>query len=483
MVSKLSAGRPTRQAGLGRVVSLSNVIPQQMSYRQRSLLDLVRQIRDYNADAGKEVSNILRLANSGWTLEVVGRDGVTADEAGLQIVLDLARQVAREYGGGLDVLIDMIHLTAATQGAAAMEVELTEGLDFYDMVPVNPWLVDFDRDSLGHWVTGIREMGQFNPLNPLQFLYVPVDPEPDGPQGRSPFGAVLDIVFFQMEVLRDLKAAAHFAGYPRVSISVAMAPVLELIRTTRPDLMEPHRADDLRQFMDQYLGDITDMVDDLEADDALVAWDAVTADYIVPSGKTIDIRDLIDTIDKQIVSGLKSLPIMLGRNEGATTTHGTVQWQVYAQSLAAYQRISKRLIEWGFGLALRVMGRQNIVRLTYEPIRTSDREADARAEFLETQNAILQEQSGYIDHDEAAQRLTGHDAQGSAAAVGVSTETVDRLLWPGVGRGQRAVEDVTELPWWQQVLYAEAEQAAGLAYRDQIRAAWQRMRRNEAGAT
>jgi len=485
---RLQAGRPTRNAGLDTTSGISSLVPARMG-RYRNLMELVRQIRDYNADASKAISNVLRLANSGWEIQVTKLDGETPDPEGQALVDALVEEgVAREYGGGLNVLINMLLLTAATQGALAMEIEIGEPIEVYDFVVVNPWSIDFRRDEMGHWVPGIQHLGQFNPLSPLQFRYIPLDPEPGEPRGRSPFWAALDVVFFQMEVLRDLKAAAHFAGYPRVDISVAFEAVLKVVQDTRPDLLQPDKADDLRSFLDGYLSDISGMVDDLEPDDAFIHYDSVESTYTVPSGKTIDIRELVETIDAQIVSGLKQLPVLLGRNDAATTTHATVQWQVFVQELKAFQRVVSRMLEWALGMALRVWGRQGLVQVTFEELRTSDRVQDATAESIETRTKLTQVAAGFITADEAAQELVGHDA---VAAMGYWIESGDLIdgVSPSepedgqenavelrVGRShRREVEDISRLPWWQQALYQEAETTCWNTYRAQLRAAWRRM--------
>lgn len=504
MANGLIPGRPTRDAGLERGSGLSSLVPARMG-RYRNLMDLVRQIRDYNADASKAISNVLRLANSGWEIAAFGADGETPDDEGRQMLEALAGDgIAHEFGGGLDVLINQLLLTAATQGAVALEIELTEGLDLYDLVAVNPWLIDFQKDGEGHWRAGIRDLGNFEVLPEVQFRYIPVDPEPGDPRGRSPFWAALDVVFFQMEVLRDLKAAAHFAGYPRIDVSVALESVVKVVESIRPDLLQPDKAEELRRWMDAYLGDIADMVDDLEPDDAFIHYDAVTSNYIVPSGRTIDIRDLIATIDAQVISGLKQLPVLLGRNEGATTTHATVQWQVFVQELRSYQRIVQRMLEWAFGTALRIWGRQGVARVEFEEIRATDRLQDAQAEESETRTKMMQVQAGWIDQDEAAQDVVGHDAVnptppqpppqgggesedapqggGESGETPTGGESAELQNDENVARWSRAfsseahrVEDVSLLPYWQQVRHQAAEEAVWGAYREQVRAAWARM--------
>jgi hypothetical protein len=302
-----------------------------------------------------------------------------------------------------------------------------------------------------------------------------------------------------MEVLRDLKAAVHFAGYPRIDISVAWDAVLQNVRDTRPDLLEPGRADDLRSWLDSYLGDITDYLDTLNPDDAFVHFDSVSSQFITPGRSAVDVSQLTAAIDAQIVSGLKQLPILLGRNEGATTTHASVQWQVFAQELKSYQRKSAQLIAWALSFALRVAGRLGRVELEYEPIKTSDRLADAQAAEIETRTLIYQREAGWITNDEAAQAAVGHDSVAEPPASSGNPDNPDNVdtvnanatsVAPALGRpshlhGEHGEhdhrvtvatrQDLELLPPWQQARYQRLETLGWQAYQDQIRRAWDTM--------
>ena len=97
----------------------------------RNALQLLRDIRDYNPDAALAIWNVLRLANPGFELRVLqlekGPDGESAlhDEA-REVLDELLGRAMSEYGGGLDVLIDLFNLTLMTQGATAGELDLSD---------------------------------------------------------------------------------------------------------------------------------------------------------------------------------------------------------------------------------------------------------------------------------------------------------------------------------------------------------------------
>jgi hypothetical protein len=409
-------GRPTYEAGLKPLEGGWSLVGR--SYGEyRNVLETLKRIRDYNPDAALAVWNVLRLANPGHEVEVyfhkLGKDGQpVADEQGKAIIEELAARVGQEYGGGLDTLIDVFNLTLMTQGAFAAEVELSDDMrEVVDYCAVDPRFIDFVRDEETHkMVPVILAAGEPKRINPNQFRYIPLDPDVDAPHGRSPLWSALEVVFFQQEVLRDLKAVVHNQGYPRIDVSVLEEIVVE---NTPEHLKAPGREEEFRAWIDGFLMDLQETYNSLQPDDTFIHWDWVKVGYVGPGAAgSLDAQRVLQAIDTQIVAALKQLPVLLGRNEGATTTHATVQWQIYVAGIEALQRRTKRMVEWLHNTALQVYGRPSYARVNFHPIRKVDREAEARAAKMETDTLIAQVQAGWISNDEAAQKAVGHSAVG-----------------------------------------------------------------------
>jgi hypothetical protein len=424
------ASRPTREAApwVGWYTTSGFTANQ----RSRSLFEMIRRMRDYNPDVSKAVENFVTLSNPGYTLNVyfAGRtdaDGApVADPEGQRIVQNFAARMFGEYSGawddiagtknsnypGLDSYIAMCHLMVGTVGAFAAEVELSDGLDnVNDVFPVDPTIIDFEEIG-GRIMAGIRT-GGFTPLDPMRFRYIGKDPDVNAPWGRSPLLAVLDVVFFQQEFMRELKAIAHQVNAPRLLVKVIEEKAINALKNTRPDLMAAGREAERQEFLDAILGDIRDVIENLEVDDAFIVYDSVEAEYIHPTGTAIPVKDIMSVIDREVVSATKQLPILLGRNEGATTTHATVQWQVYIEQLKSFQRISSAFVSWVLNLLLRVNGRQSYVHFEYKKHKTSDETADATALATKVNAFGMMVDRGWISDDEAAIALTGHKANGT----------------------------------------------------------------------
>lgn len=395
--------------------------------QQRDFVALLRNVRDFNPDVSKAVDNILTLCNPGYKIKVykysqLDKDDRVIDKQGQRIVDEFTNRCFSEYSGawdfsignsserpGLNALINMIHLVTFTQGAFAAEVKLTPELDdIVDVYPVDPLLIDFQRDENFVWKPGLLVKGVFQEMNPTLFRYIPKDPDVDKPNGRSPLTSALDTVFFQQQVYRDLQAIAHQTNMPRMDIKIINEVLNQLITTTRTDLVGNPEA--RQQFIDDYIADIQEIVENLKADDAFIHSDAVEVDYASPKGTAIPINDLLAAIDKSIISATKQLPVLLGRNEGATTTHATVQWQVYILQMASYQKISHAVVTWLLNLLLRVNGRNSYVHFEYNKHKTTDDFLTAQAKNMDYYTYKGMWSDGLITQDEFANAMVGHNA-------------------------------------------------------------------------
>lgn len=394
-------------------------------HRDKNVIEVLKLMRDINPDASMAVWNFLRLANQGHEVEVIGSDDEVDEEMQTYINSELAPRMGKLYAGGTDQLINVLNLTGYTEGAEALEVELNESLDeVVDFHPISPSRLDFKPNK----ETGELELvekqtdGTFKVLNENQVFYVPIDPDVDDPYGRSPMLPAIEAIIFQVEVLRDLKAVAHHQGHARFDISVSAEAILKNL----PMHILEQGDEAVDEFVNSYMDNVFVQFEDLEADDDFLHDDSATVQTVGgTNGKSMDSKALVDIINQQVVTSLKQLPILLGRNESTTETHGSIQWEIHVAGVKSIQSVTKRLLEKAYGVALQIKGSQSTVKVTFNDVRTKDRKAEADAEKLEIENEIAKVNQGWIDNDEASNKLVGHDAvtepKQTQAQTGMST--------------------------------------------------------------
>lgn len=385
--------------------------------RNSQVMENLRLIRDLNPDASMAIWNFLRLGNSGHELEALKQNG-KADKRGTEILNELAARVGSFYGGGADQLINVLLLTAYTQGAIALEVELSENVkDVVDFHAVDPSSLEWKNNK----ETGELELvqkqstGDYKVLNQDLVFYIPLDPDIADPYGRSPILPVLQIIFFQIEVLKDLKKVIHHQGYQRFDIKIMETAILD----NMPDEIKHQGPEAVADYVTSYIDDIRSQMETLGPDDDFYHTDSVAVDMAGGAvGSSMDATKVIDIVNQQIVTSLKQLPILLGRNEGSTETHSTVQWQIYVRGIESMQRMIKRVLEKAYNVSLRVYGLPLRSHLSFDALQVTDREKDANAERTETETKIKQVQQGWISNDEAAMKMVGHNAAGEPEPIG-----------------------------------------------------------------
>lgn len=426
--TRLESGRQTHEKWEKQFSWYEGIMINRNDFRNKDVMESLKIIRDLNPDASMAIWNFLRLSNNGHELECLKPTG-SNDKQGLDYINSLAKRVGALYGGGVDQLINVLNLTGFTQGAICLEVELNEGLnDVVDFHAVDPSTVDFRKDKETGEVQLVQKQsdGTYKVLNREQVFYLPFDPDIGDPYGRSPILPLLQIVFFQVEVLKDLKAVAHNQGHARLDISIAEEAIIKNI----PQEIKVKGTQAIAEYANTFVQSIQKQFSQMKADDNFFHPDFIKVDMVGgTAGKSMDATALINIINQQLVSALKQLPILLGRNEGTTETHGTVQWQIYVAGIESIQRGVKRVIERAYNVALQVQGRQSKARLTFNKLRTTDRFQDAQAEQIETNTWIARVQQGWANNDEAANEVVGHDAVAEPQAP-VSTS-------PAIARSRR----------------------------------------------
>lgn len=217
----------------------------------------------------------------------------------------------------------------------------------------------------------------------------------------------------------------HNQGYPRLDVVVLKEQVLAAV----PAMLKVRgREDDLQAYVDGFLDDVAKSYAALEPDDTFIHWDTTDVRYVGPGGGgSVNFDALQKILDTQIIAGLKQLPIMLGRNDGSTTTHATIQWRIQALQIAAMQRVTKRMVEWAHNTFLDLNGFAARAYVTFRTEPVDDALADAQARQLAVVAWQAMVAEGWADADEAAMALLGHKKKGekvaTVAATGASGDT------------------------------------------------------------
>ncbi|GAG74654.1 unnamed protein product, partial [marine sediment metagenome] len=195
---------------------------------------LLKQLHYLCPDASMAIWTVLRLCMSGWNLEVHDLSGKEY-LAGYDYIWNEVISHVNESRGGFDSYLEMMHKTALILGAVSSEVVLADDLrTVKDMVAIDPSTINFKKKLLPDGQTLFVPFQQLstgeNIIDKAGFYYVPIDVDIGDPSGISPIVSMLQIIFFQMQMMNDLQRVVHTQGYPKIDIKI----LEEIIRQNAP---------------------------------------------------------------------------------------------------------------------------------------------------------------------------------------------------------------------------------------------------------
>jgi hypothetical protein len=384
------------------------------SYTAEELLELLISV---HPDVSHALYTYLRMGDTGLTFTAKKANG-NDDKSG-QRTLDEIKAMLNtsmaspgyQHGRSLDKLDTVQRMMVMVRGACAGEVVLNDRCnEVVDIVPVDPSLIWFKRDPdtnrLVPWQyvknprmrQGETWFGQYKRIDTPTFIYEELDPMVDDPYGRTPYLPVLQVVFFHLQVLQDLKAVVHNQGYPRMDVSM----MEEVMLKNMPPAMktDPNKQ---RQWLSERMEEMQKHFNSLNPDDAMFHYDSVKVEYLKGvSGPMIDIKKLIDIIDTQMATSLKTLLTILSRHQGSTETYSSVDTQLYIKMVESGRSVTKRFWKRAISLSARIRGVQTNVEADYLPIdlrSENEVEKDKKAKIA---NLVTAESNFYITPQEAA---------------------------------------------------------------------------------
>ncbi len=388
------------------------------SYTAEELLELLISV---HPDVSYALYTYLRMGDTALTFTAKKANG-NEDKSGQRVLDELKVMLntplpspGYQHGRSLDKLDTIQRMMVMVRGACAGEVVLNDRCnDVVDIVPVDPALIWFRREPDTNRLTpwqyvknprmrqGENWFGQYKQIDTPTFIYEEFDPMVDDPYGRTPMLPVLQVVFFHLQVLQDLKAVVHNQGYPRLDISMMEEIMLKNVPNqykNNPTAQQTW----LKERMDEMLKHFNS----LNPDDALVHWDSVKVEYLKSgnSGPMIDIKKLIDIIDTQIATSLKTLLTILSRHQGSTETYSSVDTQIYIKNVESARSITKRFWQRAFSLSARVRGTQTKVEADYAPIDLRSENEVEKDRKAKISNYVTAESNFYITGEEAAQEV------------------------------------------------------------------------------
>lgn len=378
-----------------------------------SVDDLLVVLASVSPDVSRAVWDFQRMCNPGWTIEV-RKPGAREEDpvyTEAQALVDEFLERLRSRHIVEDVIWNRLFMGAYIRGAFAAELVLDKDARTpLDIAVPDPVTIRFKRERRGPlgevYVPGQNQPRQWVSLDRPTFFYVPVDPMPGSPYGRSPAAPALFSSLFLIGMLHDLRRVISQQGYPRVDIAVS----LEKLATAMPADLEGD-PEAVMKWVNEIVSEVQRVYASLEPDDAYVHTDTIEINR--PIG-TVDANSLgaidgiIKALERMSIKALKTMPLLMGvQDSSGSDAHTARQWEIFAQGVSSLQHLAENLLGRLFTLALRAQGMAAEVKFRFAKLRASEELRDAQTESIKIANAQSKYMNGWYSQEQASMEVTG----------------------------------------------------------------------------
>jgi hypothetical protein len=352
------------------------------------------------------------MCNPGYTVKVYELGGQKViNDAGTQD-LNFFLDYLRKLYGSFDVVLGRYFIGAFLRGAICGELVLDGSAnEAVDLVAPDPFSVKFKRaiDPLRGliWVPGQQVGNDFVTLDIPTFKYVPIDPLPASPYGRSLASPALFTSIFMLSLYHDIKRVIMQQGYKRMDIELNTESAQDAF------VFDNQGFDSLGKYISAAIDAVKSVYSQLEPDDAFIHTDIFKMN--APQG-TVDsdsigaIDKIMERLEKTITRGLKSNGVVMDTSNNTNESDANRKWEIYSAGIKSIQHHCENMLEELFQLKLQAKGIQAEVEFRFAELRASEMFRDAQTHQLMIQNARNEEEAGFTSHDEAANKVVGHDA-------------------------------------------------------------------------
>ena len=365
--------------------------------------DVIKQLNRYDPDAANAIWATLRFASTPLNIIYKNEKGeFDADKTKEFKTLLKANWLISTNDPSAEELSDMIMRQLFLYGATGLEVVLNEFKFPTKFVLVKNKNVSWKMKK-GKFVPFQKKPGGSGEINldiPT-FFFQTLDRDPDEATSESPLLPAIQAIVFKQQVIGDIQRVLKRTGYPRLKVTV----LEEVLRKNAPMSV---KGDDkkLSKWLSDQKTAIGTELGKVKPEDAVVIFNSLEIDTLEnKNASSVDFRPIMEILDGQVVSALKSLPSILGKGKNGSANIASVETMVFINTPRFLQNRATKLLSQAYTMAARLAGMKGYIEVSHDPINLRP-ELELEPQRLAKQNRILQLQSfGHIDDSEAALAL------------------------------------------------------------------------------
>lgn len=251
-------------------------------------------------------------------------------------------------------------------GAFAMEMVLDKARlpSYFQVVPFES--IYLKSDGKGGTYPCQQTYGQDGQVDlniPTFYLsYMQRDANSDYPFSMME-SALKMIVYFE-EFMEDIRRTVRQNGHTRTVAKIDTQKVLDTMpKAVRADAVKS------KAYMDEIMGSIKTMINSLNPQDIIVAYDTVIVENLKSGlGTQLDYTPLLDTLSGMYATSMKTPPSAIGLRLEGSQALGNVESLIFIKTASALQTPFEDALSRALTLACRLHGRDVYVKFEFDDI-------------------------------------------------------------------------------------------------------------------
>lgn len=225
------------------------------------------------------------------------------------------------------------------------------------------------------------------------------------PHGVAPFAPAINEIIADFAMVRDLRDAIANGAYPRYKFDFDFAETFKVAR----EVFGIEDADEATQFVKARLAELQELAKDIPADGNVIG-----PIETLPAGDFQGLEAMLTFLRQRLAQACKTLPSILGIQEGTASSYSSVEWGIYVSCLESIRAIIAGLVVQILTHHLRLLGNANFEVIPhYAKLRTNEELTSENITEVKIRNLCAQVALGWITNEQACEEMRGHLPVGS----------------------------------------------------------------------
>lgn len=333
--------------------------------------DLVKTLMIADPDMASATSAYLTLADTPLTYVVrdsageISRDGQKLLQSLLYRVFDLTDYTLKyQSKASMSQFLTELRYMLLMRGAIGVELVYDKTAQPCELRNVDMNTVKFTETKLGVYkpfqtTDNVKDLS----LDVPTFFTERFKQDPTGIYNYSYFSSAINTIAARSVVINDLYRIMTMTGYPRITLEV----MEEVLKKRAPKMIQDD-PEKYNAWVNQQLNYIANQFSGIRADLPFAYTNSVKVSILNEKnpGASLQIDEVIQTLNAQNQAGLKVVSTILGRGEAGVNT-ASVEARIFSLSADALNKPIASILSRAFTFALRTAGFDGRVEFIFKP--------------------------------------------------------------------------------------------------------------------